>query len=84
MSNFAEFAQALPATVVFTVKDGRRFLMSIASQDEDGNLQLAAIEGQPCMHAEDFARLASVVYLDELGRVANSMTRRAVVEPLQG
>jgi hypothetical protein len=77
MSDFAEYMPALPATAQFTLQDGRRFLMSIASQDEHGNMQLGLIADQPPMHRDDFAQLATVVYLDELGRVAKRMTRRA-------
>lgn len=70
MSDFGEFEHALPRTAVFTIADGRRFLMEIASQDCDGNMKLAAIEGQAQMRSEDFAQLQCVTFIDELGRTA--------------
>jgi hypothetical protein len=75
VSEFEEFQHALPRTAVFTVADGRRFLMEIASIDDSGNVQLAAIEGQPMMRSEDFDALQTLTYLDEMGRCCKRMTR---------
>ena len=47
--------------------------MEIASQDCDGNMKLAAIEGQAQMRSEDFAQLQCVTFIDELGRTARTI-----------
>lgn len=77
MSDFTEFEHALPATARFTLQDGRVFHMTIAEQDEHGNLQLCAIK--PLMTSDDFAAVNDVVFLDELGRVHQRMTDRTVL-----
>jgi hypothetical protein len=66
----------MPAVAVFMTRDGRRFLMTIAGMDEQNRLQLKAIEGQPWMRSEDLEDLASITYLDELGRTYEHMARR--------
>lgn len=73
MSNFEEFAYALPAIARFVLSDGRAFLMTV-EQDDSGGMQIGSIPGQPRMSRADFALLVQVQFTDELGRHAGRAT----------